>query len=317
MSQPFLPFPAQPRLGLSTEAVALIVLVVGAATIGFAPILVRLTETGPAAAGFWRLVFALPALALMDFSVRRADPQSANGLGIGVVAGLLFAGDLAFWHYGVVMTSVANATVLSNLSPIAVAVLAWVLFKDRPRPAFAIGGLLGVAGACGMAMFADRPPGQNSLAGDAFAAATAIWYGLYLVVVNIGRRTMSASTIMLYSSAAGAPVLLLVALALDETILPLSPAGWAACIGLGVVHVLGQGAIAWALGRLGAPLASVCILVQPVVAGVAGAAIFSEMLNLAQIASGALALAGICIARIAGAPRRSPASDPEPNPVPG
>jgi drug/metabolite transporter (DMT)-like permease len=317
VSQSSLQLPARPHLGLSNEAVALIVLVFGAATIGFAPILVRLTETGPAAAGFWRLLFALPALAVMDFAIRRHDPQSANGLGIGIVAGMLFAGDLAFWHYGVALTSVANATVLSNLSPIVVAVMAWVIFKDRPRPAFALGVLMGIAGACGMALFADRAPGQNSLAGDAFAAATALWYGLYLLAVNIGRRTMPASTIMLYSTAAGAPILLLVALALGEDIIPRGPAGWAACIGLGVVHVLGQGAIAWALGRLGAPLASVCILVQPVVAAVAGALLFGELINSAQIVSGVFALAGICVARIAASPRRSPAADPEPSPVAG
>lgn len=307
--------PAPPRFGLSTEAMALIVLVFGAATIGFAPILVRLTETGPAAAGFWRLLFALPALAAMDFAVRRRDPQSANGLGIGILAGLLFAGDLAFWHYGVAMTSVANATVLSNLSPIVVAAMAWVLFRDRPRPAFALGVLMGISGACGMALFADHADGQSSLAGDAFAAATALWYGLYLLVVNIARRTMPASTVMLYSSAAGAPILLLVAVLLGETIIPLGPSGWAACIGLGVIHVVGQGAIAWALGRLSAPLASVCLLVQPVVAAIAGAAIFGEMLNAAQIVSGLFALTGICVARIAAAPRRRPPAPPQISPV--
>ena len=317
MSESSLPLPPQPHFGLSSEAAALIVLVFGAATIGFAPILVRLTETGPAAAGFWRLLFALPALAIMDVAVRRRDPQSANGLGIGLVAGLLFAGDLAFWHYGVAMTSVANATVLSNLSPIVVAVMAWILFRDRPRPAFAMGVVMGIAGACGMALFADSEPGQSNFAGDAFAAATALWYGLYLLAVNVGRRTLPASTIMLYSTAAGAPILLSIALALGERVIPLTPAGWAACIGLGVVHVLGQGAIAWALGRLSAPLASVCILVQPVVAAVAGAAIFSEMLNPAQIVSGVFALAGICVARIASAPRRNIVSETQPIPVTG
>ena len=41
---------------------AIAVLLFGACVIGLSPILVRLTETGPAAAGFWRLAFALPLL---------------------------------------------------------------------------------------------------------------------------------------------------------------------------------------------------------------------------------------------------------------
>ena len=39
-------------------------LVVGACVIGLAPILVRLSAAGPAATGFWRLLFALPLLAI-------------------------------------------------------------------------------------------------------------------------------------------------------------------------------------------------------------------------------------------------------------
>ena len=41
---------------------ALAVLIFGAAVIGFVPILVRLSDTGSAAAGFWRLAFALPGV---------------------------------------------------------------------------------------------------------------------------------------------------------------------------------------------------------------------------------------------------------------
>ena len=55
--------PAAPAA--SSRAVPLIVLLIAASVLGLAPILVRLTETGPAAAGFWRFVFALPLLALI------------------------------------------------------------------------------------------------------------------------------------------------------------------------------------------------------------------------------------------------------------
>ena len=47
---------------VSSRAYALIVLLLAASLLGLAPILVRISETGPAAAGFWRLLFALPVL---------------------------------------------------------------------------------------------------------------------------------------------------------------------------------------------------------------------------------------------------------------
>lgn len=284
--------------GLSPEALAIGALILGAATIGFAPILVRLTETGPAAAGFWRLLFALPALALMHLAVPRLERSRTTRYGLAGLAGLLFAGDLAFWHYGVTLTSVANATVLSNLSPIVVAIGAWMLFGDRPRPIFLAGVAVAIVGASGMALFADHAARPSSLEGDAYSVATAVWYGLYLMCVTSGRRGMPAATIMLYSSAVGAPVLLLVAWALGEQIVPASSAGWLACIGLGVVHVAGQGAIAWALGRLKVSLAAVVILVQPVVAAAAGALLFNESLTLWQLIFAAVALGGIYWARV-------------------
>jgi len=53
-----------------SRATALAALIFGAVAIGFAPIFVRLTETGPVAAGFWRLALALPLLA--PFALRKA-----------------------------------------------------------------------------------------------------------------------------------------------------------------------------------------------------------------------------------------------------
>ena len=50
---------------VASRGKALAVLLLGACVIGLSPILVRLTETGPAAAGFWRLAFAMPILAIV------------------------------------------------------------------------------------------------------------------------------------------------------------------------------------------------------------------------------------------------------------
>src|SRR5579862_4237153 len=47
----------------SAKRLALAALLGGAAGIGFAPILVRLSEVGPSATAFYRVLFALPFLA--------------------------------------------------------------------------------------------------------------------------------------------------------------------------------------------------------------------------------------------------------------
>ncbi|MDP2227177.1 MAG: DMT family transporter, partial [Moraxellaceae bacterium] len=123
------------------------------------------------------------------------------------------------------------------------------------------------------------------------------------------RRTEAALKIMFWSSQTGSPLLLIAALQLGETILPASAGGWAACAGLGVLHVAGLGAIAWALGRLPAATASVVVLIQPVVAAAAGWLLFAEALGPVQALGGAITLAGVALAQWSARPSKAPASD--------
>ena len=278
----------------------------GALVIATAPILVRLAACGPAAAGFWRLTFAAPLLVIMNLA--------GEGRGLGrpsrmmALAGVAFALDLACWHYGIRLTSVANATVLPNLTPVLVMLVSWVAFKERPRAVFLIGMAAALGGAFVMAE-AGRVTGSGPLAhlGDILSASTAVWYGLYFLAVRGARQDHGAGRVMLWSSLVGAPLLLMTALALKEPILPASALGWSAAAGLGLVHVAGQGSIAWALGRLPASRASLVVLVQPVAAAALAYVLFAETLTPLQTLGAALALAGVVIAEGAGvASRRQP-----------
>jgi drug/metabolite transporter (DMT)-like permease len=280
---------------------ALAVLVFGAAVIGLSPILVRLTETGPAAAGFWRLAFAVPLLALMTW--RATGPITAPSK-LGVAAGVAFFLDLTFWHYGIKYTSVANATVLTNLTPVVVTLFAWIFLKERPRLLFVAAVGLAVSGAWMMAADRQGGGGLNPPLGDAFSLTTALWYALYLLAIGAGRKTEGASRLMFWSSAVGMPLTLVAALALREDILPTSAAGWAACVGLGLMHVAGQGAIAWAMGRLPTSTASVVVLVQPVVAGWLGWILFKETIGPLQALGAAVTLSGVVLAQVVSRPRR-------------
>ena len=280
---------------------ALAVLLIGACVIGVAPILVRLSETGPAAAGFWRLLFALPLLAVIT-------QRSGGGIQappkLAIFAGVAFALDLGFWHYGIANTSVAKATVFSNLTPILVTAFAWIFLMQRPGRLFLLAVALATAGAWTMALTKGAgSTGVNPPLGDALSAATAIWYSIYFLVVSQARRSLSASRIMFWSTLAGTPLMLLAALGLGEQILPLGLAGWVACVGLGVMHVAGQGSIAWALGRLPAATASVVVLIQPVVAAVLGWWLFDERLGTWPAVGAAVALTGVVLAQWASRPK--------------
>lgn len=279
---------------------ALAGLVAGACIIGFVPAAVRLADAGPAAIGFWRLAFALPLLVLLN---RRSLRKGAAPPVLALVAGAMFALDLAFWHYGIAYTSVANATVLANLTPLVVTLIAWIFLGQRPARLFLAAVAIAVAGAALMALGKGGPPGRAPLLGDLLSAATAIWYALYMISIGQARKESGAGAVMLWSTVSAMPVLLAAALILDEALLPATPMGWTACAVLGLLHVCGQGAIAWALGRLPTATASVVVLIQPVVAALLGWSLFSETPGPLQALGALSALGGVVLAQWATRPR--------------
>ena len=287
---------------MPSRAAALTVLILAAMVLGFAPILVRLSDAGPAAAGFWRFAFALPLLLLMT-----ARP---GGEGVGrpskwmVLAGVMLVFDLGFWHYSIAFTSVANATTLTNLTPVVVTLVGWFVFRDRPKALFLVALAAAIAGAVTMSLGADGGQGSNPPLGDVFAAVTALWYAGYFIAVKAARDRHSAGRVMLWSTAIAAPGLLLAALLLGEQVLPGSWGGWAACAGLGLMHVVGQGGVAWSLGRLPAALTAVTVLIQPVVAALLGWLIFAETLTPVQAVGGVVVLAAIVLAQWSSAKKK-------------
>ena len=288
-----------------TRLLAFGVLLVSACVLGLAPILVRLTETGPVAAGFWRVLFAMPLL-LVITSIQKGEGVGRPSKWM-VLAGLFFALDLSFWHYGIVMTSVANATVLCNLTPVVVTLFGWLVFKQRPARLFILALGLAMGGAFAMAAGANGHQGSNPPLGDILSLTVSLWYAGYFLTVQQARRTSGAMRVTLWATAVGVVPLVLVALMFGEDMVPATLAGWAACVGMGVMHVAGQGGVAWSLGKLPAAVTAVIILIQPIVASLLSWWIFGETLTPIQAMGGSLVLAAILLAQWSA---RKPVADP-------
>jgi drug/metabolite transporter (DMT)-like permease len=280
-------------------------LLAGGCAIAFAPIFVRLSDTGPVASAFWRAALAAPVMWLWLVWASRSSPragQSRRWTGPQslpvILAGLLFALDLGAWHWSIVWTSVANATLLANLAPIVVTLAGWLLWKQKVTRTFLVGMFVAIAG-----MFVLVGPnfsiGGTPLMGDALAALTAIFYGSYMLAIKRARDTGAPTApLMAWSTTITAAALLPIALLFPQPVLPASASGWMVLLGLAfVTQILGQGLIAYAFAHLPASLSSVSLLIQPVVAALAAWAIFGEAVGTAQWIGGAIVLAGIWIAK--------------------
>lgn len=279
---------------------ALAALLAGATAIGFAPILVRLSELGPVATAFYRLFLALPLLGLWWWIERRHDPvpgRPARRWHWLVGAGLFFAADLAVWHWSIRLTSVANATFLANLAPLFVTLAGLLLFGERYGARFFSGLALALTGAATL-MAGGLALGAQRWLGDVLGLLTAIFYAGYIISVARLRADTSTATIMLLSAAVSAAALLPLALVSGENLWPAHAEGWLVLLALATVsHVAGQGLITWALKHLRAAFGSVGLLWQPVAAALLAWVLLGETLGALTITGGVLVLSGIFTAR--------------------
>lgn len=289
-------------------AIGTIVLILGAIGIGMAAPLVKLSAMEPTAVAFWRMALAIPAGLIWAGIDRNPRPQAAppgwKKYLYLALPGLLFAGDLAFWHSGIKITTVANATFLANLQPVFVVLASWLIFRDRPTRAFLIAAAVAVTGA-GLLSAANISIAPERLPGDALSLITAVWYAGYILAVRRARAFASTGMVILWTSLASAPALLIVAFGMGESLMPPSGLEWLILAGLALgVQIGGQGSVAFGLGRVPAPVASIIILVQPVVSAIAGWVMFGEALVAIQFLGAGLVLTGVWLAQRRAKPVR-------------
>lgn len=282
-----------PRRPLAVAA-----LLAGAIAIAASPLFVKVSETGPIATGFWRVALALPVLwawSALGQQERHAGSFAANRR-LMVAAGLLFAGDLAVWHWSIVLTSVANATLLANLAPIFVTLAVWLWYRRRPGGAFLAGMAVALAGMT-MLLGGDFRLSGGELAGDCLGVVTAMFYAGYQLAVTRLRARASTASIMAWSGLITACALLPLALLSGEQILPATAMGWVKLIGLALIsQAAGQSLIAYAMAHLPATFSSVGLLLQPVMAALFAWVLLGETLSGIAIAGGVAVLVGIAIA---------------------
>lgn len=292
--------PSAPHRANPAPSRALGALLLGACCIALSPIFVRVSETGPLPSAFWRVALAAPLLWLLA----AAPPGGARGraprrlLPLMLAAGAAFAGDLGFWHSSIELTSVANSTLLANLASIFVTLAAWLLWRQRPTRLF----MVGLAAALGGVLLLVRASigfSSTTLLGDVLGVVTALFYAAYLLTVKALRARGAATLrLMAVTSSVTALVLLPVALASGQPMLPVSAVGWLKLLGLALVsQAAGQGLIAYALAHLPAAFSSVSLLLQPVMAAAFAWVLLAEPMAPLQIAGGLVVLAGIYLAR--------------------
>ena len=288
------------------SGLALFALLLGALGIASSGIFVRWSETGPTATAFWRGAFALPWLALWAVleSPGRGWQRAAALWRLRDVrllwAGFFFAGDLALWHWSLLLTSIAASTLEANLAPMFVTIIAWLAWRERPQALFVLALLLALAGM--VLMVSPKLTGRGGgLTGDLLGVGTAVFYASYLAVVSRLRARLSTGVVMWWTTVVF--IVLLLPLALTQKFVPDTSRGWLILIGLAMsAQFIGQGLIAYALAHLPATFGSVGLYAQPLLSALYARVLLGERLTIVQVAGAVIVLGAIALARAAQQP---------------
>lgn len=282
--------PARPRSILLLAA-----LLGGNVALALGPWFVRMADTGPVSAGFWRLFLALPFLMLFA----RARGQRLTGMGpktLALVAlgAVTFALDLASWHIGIGMTRLGNATLFGNAGSIVLLFWMFIAHRMLPRRLEWLAIIFALAGAA-ILMGRSLEISTATLVGDLFCLAAGLLYAVYLLTLQRARGQFGSWSLLVWVCLFGCPVLLGIALALGE---PVWPTDWTPLIGLFIVsQLLGQGLLVYALGHFPPLVIGLALLTQPAVASLYGWLAFGEVLSALDIIGMALVGTALAVAR--------------------
>lgn len=261
---------------------------------------VRLSDTGPVAAGFWRLTLALPVLILLatrePAAQRRMSPRT---VAVVVGAGVFFALDLAAWHFGIVRTKLGNASLFGNSGSLIVMV--WGLFVAHRAPrVLEIAAIAAALCGAGLLMGGSLEIGPKNLVGDLFCLLGGLFYAVYIIMLNGARERLGQYSMLAVSTAASAPVMLLVAVLLGETIWPHN---WTPLIVLAISsQLIGQGFLIYSLRHFTPLIIGLALMMQPALTATVGWLAFGETLSAMDVVGMVLLAAALMLAKAGDKP---------------
>ena len=272
----------------------------GAMLIGFAPIFVKWSSLSPSAILFWRMLLALPLLIIFNYIANKKflfRVKNKNTIFYTALASLAFTTDLILWHASMSITSVSNATIIVNSAPIFVAILAYLIFKDKPAKGFGVSFIITYIGIIGLIIFSNNFTSGRVL-GDILCMIAAIGYAIYLLVISrLGKET--SLNIIFYTTLFCFFFSIIPMIVGGGNHIPTSHFEWKNLFLMAFLCQFGgQFLITIGIGKVSASNGSIGLLMQPLTATILAAFIFSEILNLIQILFVLITLIGIYLARL-------------------
>jgi drug/metabolite transporter (DMT)-like permease len=173
--------------GERAHRVALFAAVFSVVLQSLGPIFVRKAGLPGLAFAFYRMALAAAVYAVLAQLIRR--PLTLRAIRSSIPGGLCFAFNIATFFIAVQRTSVANATIIGALQPVALLMVVNRLFGERPTTRDVVWTVVSIGGV-GIVVLGSSSADTGDPVGDLFAFAAMLGYAAYYVASMRARTTL-------------------------------------------------------------------------------------------------------------------------------
>ncbi len=281
-------------LGLSQRSLAYLALGFSVLVLSLSAMFVRWAGVPGTVTSFYRM--AIAGLFLTVFigkrSVGRLPGRKALLL-LPLLGGLFTALDHTVWSTAIGMTNIANATLLNNIAPLWVALVAFLFWKERLSKRFWMGLALALVGAA-VVFGNDLMFAAHLSLGDLLALFSSLFYAGYFLVTQRSREHFETMPYVWLTVLTAAVVLLAVNLATGQQLTGFAPRTYLIFLAAALISQIGgYFSMVYALGKLPAAVVSPTMIAQPVLTALIAIPFAGEFLTPGQWLGGFAVLLGI------------------------
>lgn len=262
---------------------------------GSGPVLARSSDTTGVLLSFWRLWFGLGVLLVAVLVQRLGGRKIATRKGVkwATLAGAAFSLNQVLFFSAIKRTTVVDASLMSTLSPIVVAIFAIPMFGERPAPAFRLWSVVAMAGAAFVVLGSSSAPDGDPV-GMLMAMLSATAFALFFLISKVSRPYLSVVAFL--AIAIGTAAVLVSAFVFAIGSEPASVGSddlWRALAMAVIPGTLGHVVMTWPLRYVLANIPPLMRLAGPVVSGTMAWIFLGEGVTWVHLAGGAIILVGL------------------------
>ena len=259
---------------------------------GIGPILNKSMSVGTPSIVLTRMVLGVPIMVLMAY--RFGDGLSRELMRRTALPGILFALSFITGFASIKMTSIANATLMSNLQPVLVLFVAGRLFGERLRVRQLLYGASSMAGVLIVVLAAASTSGAH-VSGDLMAAANVvIWTGYFLLAKQQRLDGVDSWSFLAAIFVWASVVVIPFGLVASNDLGRITARDWLLALGMALgPGVVGHGLMTWSQSHVGVSLASILGLLSPVLSTSLAWVIFGQSLTPVQMAGSVVVIVSL------------------------